>query len=163
MRSIEEIIRDWKTEYGVLKTGRNSQYLAIEFKERKTMLLSLVQTMVDEGHTKEDITSFQSRNKVVDACTAPDSAPIPAKNVKLWKKMVTEDYEYAFGKFFHGAVSKYVDKKAKEEIKPDFIKNIPLEPSDRIKLDTSGYAETEVDTDFLKEIGADSAIFGDPK
>lgn len=161
MRTIADIIEDWKVEYGTLKTGRNSQYVAIAFKQRKSLLLGLVQTMIDAGCAEEDISSVQTRNKVIEACTAPDQAPIPAKNIRLWKKMVAEDWAYAYKKHFHGAVAKYVVEEVEEvpftKTETKSVENIEdiLNPKDRLvstqKIDRSA----DTNWELLAELGID--------
>jgi hypothetical protein len=77
--------------------------------------------MVDEGYDKEVLSSPQTRNKVVAACAAPDSAPIVAKNLRKWKDMVSGEWSFAWGKFFNGSISKY-----KEPLKPEAVVTKPV-------------------------------------
>jgi hypothetical protein len=163
MRTVDRILKDWKNAVGTLKTGKNSQYVAIEFKERTTLLLMLAQTMLDEGHDENVVLSPSTQVKVVDCCTPSKEVPIPAKNIKKWKAIVTQEWDYARDKVVGTKISKYEEKKVVTEApKPEkSIKNLELNPTDRIKVDTSEYVESEIDMDFLKEIGADLTIFGE--
>jgi len=158
MRTIDTIIEDWKVEVGTLKTGRNSQYIAIEFKERTSFLLMLAQTMLDEGYDEKAILSPSTQVKVVDGCTPSKEVPIPAKNIKKWKTIVTQEWDYARKKIIGTKISKYEEKKPVVEEKP--TKTLDLEPTDRLKIDTSASPDMDLDGDFLKEIGLDETFFG---
>ncbi len=165
MRSLEDIIEDWRIEVGVLKNGRNSTYIHIGFRERRSNILDLVQTMIDEGYSKEEIENVQVRNKVIDTCTPPEGVPIPAKNIKTWKGMVAAEWRDSLKHFFHGPISKHIPKEIVQYTEPEkpqkAEKELELDPKDRLKIDTSGVPDMELDTDFLKNFGLDSSFFGD--
>jgi hypothetical protein len=165
VRSIEDIIEDWKAECGTLKQGRTSQYVAIEFGVRLSLLIILVKTMIDEGHTEDDITGVQTRNKAIAACTPPDSVPIPTKNIKTWKKIVAGEWSMALRKFFNGGVSeveeKVVEAPAKVEVKappkpemtPEQLLEEIMQPKNRLQSAEKIDRSADTNWELLAELG----------
>lgn len=160
MRTVDRILKDWKNAVGTLKTGKNSQYVAIEFKERTTLLLMLAQTMLDEGHDENVVLSPSTQVKVVDCCTPSKEVPIPAKNIKKWKAIVTQEWDYARDKVVGTKISKYEEKKPVAVVEEKPTKTLDLEPTDRLKVDTSNSPDMDLDGDFLSNLGLDESFFG---
>ncbi len=158
MRSIQDIIYDWKHECGIQRTGKSGSYRMIPFEGKKDLLLALAQTMIDEGHSEESILSLNTRNLVCNTCAAPDAANV--KNNKKIKQITGEQWKEALKEFYRGPVSQFRPKETKnysvpvEEVEESSNAVLSeINPSDRIKVDTTGFAETPLDLDFLSEIG----------
>ena len=115
MRTIEEIIDEWKVEFGVFRSGKSGQYRSIPFEGRKDLLNILCKTMIDEGHGEEAIKSDYIRLTVVNSCSPPDGANIKASNLLKWKNIVAKQWAETKLEFYRGKFSEY---KAEDRVKP---------------------------------------------
>jgi hypothetical protein len=169
LRSIDDIIDDWKTEFGTMAYGKHGAfYRYIDWKIEKNLLLNLAQTLIDEGH-KESLVDEDNRPnastqlKVVNACAAPDGASSRKKSDILKSKRITAlNWKEVLKEFFRGTVSIHVPENRVSgveipEIETKPSKSIEVDPSDRIKMDTSDIVEADLDLDFLKELDIELA------
>ena len=163
MREIEEIVADWKVTYGILRQGKFGSYRSIPFEGKRDMLNDLVQTMIDEGYSQEDIKTANTQRLVVKYSCPPPEAK--TKNFKKQQDITADQWRTAIVEVFRGKISKYVPKDAE---KPSTFKSsapakedrfdysvADASPGDVLKVDQSGYAETEYDEDFMKDLGVD--------
>jgi hypothetical protein len=161
LRPIDEIIDDWLIEYGILKRGKWGHYRCIPFTENKDLVLNLVQTLKDEGYTKEELSKGINQLKVVNACEAPEGASNRTfKSIKKTKDMTANNWRNAIKENFRGQVSVFVPKeppkKESYEVPREVSeKPLELEPKDRIKVITLDCDETPPDLDFYAELGID--------
>lgn len=179
MRTIDEVISDWKTEFGTIKYGVNGEYYkCINWKIEKNLLFNLAQMLVDEGFGKSDLVSekvtsdgrtytepnLDVRNKIIEANSAPPGASSRKKSEILKSKRITaEKWATVLKEFFRGPVSEHIPKEreldipapSKEE-KPKKI--LEIDPSDRIKIDTSDVADSPLDLGFLEDLGLDETF-----
>lgn len=170
MRSVQDIIDDWKHEVGLQRSGKSGSYRVIPFQGKMDLLLALAQTMIDEGHPEEVIRSLNTRNLICNACAAPDAANI--KNNKKIKQITGEQWKEALKEFYRGPVSQFRPKEPEKSyavtpIEEATQKKMSIEdimnPKNRIVIDTSQYSDMKLDLDFLKEMGVDASFFGDKK
>lgn len=161
MRDIADIISDWKSYCGKVYYGKCGPFLGINHRTRKDDLCDLIKTFIDEGHTPETIQSTQTRNMAIEACIAPVEAKSPKRKVQ--QQCTARDWSVAIKEFYRGPISTYVrpDRPEREVAPPvapakefDYSK-VEIEPKDMIKVDQTGFAETQYDLDFLEELGLD--------
>jgi hypothetical protein len=165
LRTIEEIIEDWKVEYGTMAYGRDGAfYRYINFKIKKNLLLNLAQTMIDEGYAQEDLSSIKTTNLVVNGCEAPEGASSRAKSkIKKGKDITASQWKGVLREFFRGHISTFNPENREQELKlpekkPE--KELEINPSDRIKIDTSDIEDPPLDLEFLRELGVDESSVG---
>lgn len=175
MRTIDEAIEDWKTEYGTMAYGKHGAfYRYIDWKVEKNLLLNLAQTLLDEGYTKEDLLGKDGKPnstiqmKVINACSAPEGASNRSKTkIKKSKDITAKNWKEVLKEFFRGSVSSFTLENRVSDIKkeptfvekPKSVEKYPeLDPKDRIRLDTTGIADAPLDLEFLNEIGVDESF-----
>lgn len=109
MRTIEDIIIEWKAEFGVLARNANGPYRYIDYRQKKDNLMTLVATLIAEGYDEDVIKSTSTVNAIVNGCEAPDGASSREKSkIKKGKQITaTQLKTNVFPEFFRG---KFVDK-----------------------------------------------------
>jgi hypothetical protein len=172
LRTVEDVILDWKGEFGVLGRSANGPYRYIDYKQKKDLLMILVQTLLDEGYDSDTIQSMSVVNAIVNGCEAPDGASSrTSKAIKKGKQITTSQLkEFVFKEFFRGSVSKHVPEPQntvpeqtiielpkKEESKEDLLEKI-MNPKNRIKVDANECVDTPPDLAFLAELGITSPL-----
>lgn len=165
MRTIDEIVEDWKVEYGTMAYGRDGAfYRYIDFKIKKNLLLNLAQTMIDEGYDQETLSSIKTINMVVNGCEAPEGASSRAKSkIKKSKDITSSQWKEVLKEFFRGPISTFNPENREQELKlPEkkSEKELEINPSDRIKIDTSDVEDPPLDLEFLRELGVDESSIG---
>jgi hypothetical protein len=171
MRKPEDIIDDWKVEFGTLSYGKHgSFYRYIDWKIQKNLLMNLVQTFIDEGYKKEDLIDQDGdpdrkiQMDVVSACSPPDGASSRKKvNIDKSKKITAKNWKESLKEFFRGPVSTFSPQEHVVEYKEIKInktleEKLDVELRDRIKVDTSDVIDLPLDSDFLSELGIDESF-----
>jgi hypothetical protein len=163
--SIDDILTNWKMGCGIEKTSDGgSTYLVIPIADRRGHFLDLIQAMVSYGYSKDEIKSPIISTKVVKTCWSDLIKKMSDKGVRKARDISRNQWEDAQKEFFAIPLPKYVRHikpevplsiyKAEEHKKEVGSKKIlEIEPSDRIKMDTSDIPDAPLDLDFLKEIG----------
>lgn len=175
MRTIDDIIEDWKTEFGTPAQGQWGPYRFIDFKRNREYVLNLVQTLRDEGFTKEDLLIGRNQLKVVEACEAPSGKSIrKSSSIKKTKDMTASNWKYAIREIFPEKISVCNTESSSAPIREPAItiftnttpiktkpeKLIEIDPKDRIKMDTSDISDNPLDLEFLKELGIEPDSVG---
>ena len=179
MRAVEDIIDDWKAEFGTMAYGKHGQwYRYISWKIEKNLLLNLAQTLIDEGYKKEDLVDEDNRPnavilaQVVNGCSAPEGASSRKKSDILKSKRITaNNWKEVLKEFFRGPVSTHIPEDrtpeilepVREKFKPKATKIPEVDPKDRIKMDTSEMPDIPMDEDFLNQLGVTADFFSGPK
>ncbi len=161
-RYIDDIITNWKYGCGQEKVSdRGTSYIVVPIANRRGNFLNLIQTLVDKGFTKEEIRSSEISTKVVKECWSDLIVNMSAKDLRKNRDITRRQWEEAIKEFFAEPISEYrgpvkptvpeFKKEAKKE------KVLELDPTDRIKMDTSDVVDADLDLDFLEEIGLDES------
>lgn len=162
--NIDAIIAVWKANCGETRQSeRGTTYVVIPIPDRYGQFLNLIQTMLDNGYSKEEVRSISIRNKVVMACWPDLIKKISPKDLKKSRLITAKQWEEALDKFSDIIISKYVEPQkpivkyeTKSYEKPTekvVEKELEIDPKDRIKMDTSDIPDPELDLDFLNELG----------
>ena len=53
MRAIEDVVQEWVAEFGILARGKSGPYRYIEYSQKKDLLMVLIRTLIEEGHSEE--------------------------------------------------------------------------------------------------------------
>lgn len=179
MRSVQTIIDNWKIQFGSKGRGETGPYDYIPFNRKKDLLYLLAEILKEEGYKREDFLDEDDKInatmqlKVVNACEAEEgsSKRKPCK-IKQSKDITAKNWKWAVQSVFLNELTvpapakEVVDKDSaySRQIKdPELSKSKPekeleINPTDRIKIDTSDMAEAELDEEFLKELGIDESF-----
>ncbi len=151
-KTIEEIISNWKYACGLEKVSdRGTSYIVVPIANRRNHFLDLIETMVNEGLTKEEIKSSAVSTNVVLTCWSDLIVKMSSKDLKKARDITRSQWEEAIKEFFAQPISKY--KGLNKSSGPN-NKELDLEPKDRIKLDTSDMPEIPWADDILSELAA---------
>lgn len=159
-RSIEDIAEDWKAEVGVNRSGKSGFYRMIPFEGKKDLLLSLAQTMIDEGYDEDTLKSVSTKNVVVKCCCPPETAK--SRGLRDMQRITAAQWADVLKEFYRGKVSQFKPQERN--------KNVPAEPEPAAAVDLSvksfktkrtGFVETEIDTDFFADLGIAAPDFKD--
>lgn len=170
--SIDEIIADWEAECSVdLISKSGFPYRGIPSgSSRRGHFLNLVQTLLDQGYSKEEIKTGSLCAKVVNTCWPDKERSISAKELRTSKAGTRKLWEQCVRKVIHIEISKYevedveprepavsfrpptLDKRESKESKEDILEEI-FNPKDRIisikKIDRSN----DTNWELLEELG----------
>ena len=170
MRNIEDIIIEWRVEFGVSARGKTGKYYYIDYAQKKDLLTILIRTIIDEGYDEDVVKSVTTRNLIINGCEAPDGASSRSSSkIKKSKNITADNLKEIIPEFFRGKFSIVAHEKEKialpEKPQTTFeqpkVEKIPeIDPKDRIKMDTSDVVDGELDLDFLKELGIDESFVG---
>lgn len=156
-RTIEELISNWKYACGLEKVSdRGTSYIVVPIPNRRNHFLDLIETMVNEGLTKEEIKSPSVSTNVVLTCWSDLIVKMSSKDLKKARDITRSQWEEAIKEFFAQPISKYrgPDKTSNISSDSNKEKELDLEPKDRIKLDTSDMPEIPWADDILSELAA---------
>jgi len=161
--SIDDIVDKWWFNSAELMESPNKiSYWGIQG-DRRPFFLNLVKTFLDNGYPKEEIKSATLSTKIVKLIWADDVDRICTdQNLKKYKDATRRQWEDAIREVTirkDVVLSEYIQEKnptpyiPKESPKEE--KPLELDPTDRIKMDTSDISTPEFDLDFLSDIGID--------
>lgn len=160
--SLLEILSAWKNEHGVKKTSFvGEEYLIINATVQN--LRDLAETMIKYGYTYDELKRPKMGSDIAEFCWDSDYIQkIPPAGIKK--------LQFKLGKKWFLAIAKYSDliiEKSQSIENPDAPKVEPkikkepvldIVPKDRIIMDTSDMPETELDLEYLKELGIDESF-----
>ena len=159
--SFDKIVGGWKDHYGVSRTSPlGTIYPVIPKNNLEEAMRSLVVTFLNNGYSFEEISLASMGVRLSKECwseeyiwrmSGNDLKKAQLRFAKAWKDVV-------FRKEFTGMVISKVDPENRpiEEPKPEKKEKVlELDPSDRIKIDTSDIPDNPLDEDFLKELDSD--------
>jgi hypothetical protein len=169
--SIETIVLGWKEEYGVKRSGdRGSEYYVIANSDKVEAFRALAKTFFDYGYSFEEINEGSVSVKISRLCWRDDKIKkMSDSEVKKAQLAFAKDWnEVLHRREFTGITiskcepdNKPVEVVKKEEFKKEKV--LEIDPSDRIKMDTSDIADSPLDPDFLRELGLDESFMGGKK
>jgi len=164
LRTLEEIVDEWKGEFGILGRGKNGPYRYIDYSQKKDLLMTLVRTLIDEGYDQNTLKSTRTANLIINACEAPDGASSRSSGkIRKSKQITASNLKFVLTEFFRGPFSSHNPQQQNATLPPSpqttfqqpksKEKILEIDPTDRIKIDTSDIADNPLDPEFLKEIG----------
>lgn len=165
-RSIEDIISDWKFACGQEKTSdRGTTYVVVPIADRRGNFLKLIQTMVDEGLTREEVKSGAISTNVVLTCWSDLIVKMTAKELKRARDITRSQWQEAIKEFFARPISEYAgperavvpdikvpEKLAKKELTKEELMGEIFDPKDRI-VPTIIDRTNDTNWDLLAELG----------
>jgi hypothetical protein len=154
--AIDKIIRAWKSEYGVNRTGeKGSAYKIMSPSDLQENFRILARTLMDAGYTYEEIDDPHVSVKIADICWREDkiikmsTAAVRAAKISFatdWNDVISD-------KEFSGIKMSKVERKAPK--KADVKEHVPTDPNNIIIPDPALYFDTPQDLEFLALIGVD--------
>lgn len=171
MRTIDDIIIEWKVEFGVKERGKTGDYHYIDYRQKKDLLTILIRTLIDEGYDEDTIKSTTTRNLIINGCEAPDGASSRSgSKIRKSKQITLDNLKQIIPQFFRGKFSTVPTENEKQTVLPEkpqtvfeqpkIEKPLDIEPKGRIKMDTSDVVDNPLDLEFLKKLGIDESFFG---
>jgi hypothetical protein len=158
---IKTIILGWKDNYGVTRISKlGTPFIIIPSNNHIEAFRALAQTLLDSGYTFQEINSPSVSIMLADICWREDKIrKMNLSEVRKAKLSFATDWnEVIHRKEFTGVVISKVnpDNRPMAEVIPiKKEKVLELDPSDRIKIDTSDLPDNPLDEDFLKELDSD--------
>ncbi len=161
MRSIDDVIADWKVEKGIILHGKNGPYSAIPFSNRLQHFMDLVATLIAEGYGEDDIRSSLTQNKVVEASISPKNAGTKGREEQ--KRITIEQWKRTIPHFFRGETVSYTPKDSSyvppEQPKKSYKKEekaiVEKVPENYVTIDDVKINKDILwDTDFIAELEA---------
>ena len=157
--SLDRFIKSWISECGEARTSdHGTKYVIIPTQRMHESLRILAKTLLDAGFSFDELDSARVAVKIADLVWRESKITrMSATEIRKAKLGVTEDWGIALGEFSGITFAKDVEPLEVVEA-PKIEKKekvLELNPSDRIKMDTSDVVDPEKDLEFLKELGVE--------
>jgi len=165
---VEKLINKWKVEHFVDKMSeKGTPYKILPNSCRMECLTILAKTLFDHGYSYDDMDKSDVSLKIANVCWRSDKiVKMSGPEIAKAKYSIALDWQEVIdGKYLDIEISKLEDHEKpvfKEEPKVQ-SKPLEIDPSDRIKMDTSDIEEPELDSDFLSELGVDESFISGKK
>lgn len=158
MRTVEDILADWKIARGELKQGKSCEYFQMNWKNELEHYSALINTLLDEGYKKEDLLNENGKANphimvrvVGEMVYSGDGTKFTKSEIIKKKDERAKKWETALKVAFPGKVSEpsIVKKPAKKSspIIDESAKNT-------IVLDSSDMAPVPFDEEIMAELAA---------
>lgn len=160
--SLIEILNAWKNYNGLKKSSfTGEEYLIINASLQN--LRDLAETMINYGYTYDELKRPKMGSDIAEYCWDADYIKkIPPAAIKKLQFKVGKAWFLAIAKYSELAVSKSdpIENPEPPKTDPQTKKEPVLDivPKDRIIMDTSDMPETELDLEFLEELGIDESF-----
>lgn len=136
--TLDKIIAVWKADCGETKqSDRGTTYIVVPIADRYGNFLNLIQTILDHGYTKDELSSVSLRTKVVMACWPEIIKKMSHKDLKLSRVISANQWDEAINKFSDLKISKYVE---------------PLKPEPKVYLTSPSKDNVSSKENLLNEI-----------
>lgn len=173
--SAGKIINSWKKNNFVSKVSdRGTPFLILPNSCRMEVLAILAKTLHDNGYSYDDMNNFRISTLIADACWRDDKiVKMSGPQIVKAKLSVTRDWQETIDGMYGDVVISKLEEHEKPVFKPEEkpeVKyeqhkpaNTPLEiePSDRIKMDTSDLLECPIDEEIAAEFAEIGIILKD--
>jgi hypothetical protein len=150
--TIADIIKVWFKDCSVVRIGeKGTPYSIIPSSKMPESLKILAKTMHEAGYSYKEMDDFKVSLKIADTCWREDKiVKMSSADVKKSKYSLTLDWDLAIATYCNVKIAKLEEN---EKIVETFKResNLELNPSDRIKMDTSDQTKPEWDEEILAE------------
>ena len=168
LRTVDDILTDWKVARGTLKQGKSCEYFQMDWKNELENYSALINTLLDEGYTKEQLIGKSGKANphvmvrvVNEMVYSGEGTKFTKSELLKCKSERAKKWELALKIAFPGKVcAPSVTKKSidciqkSQKPKPD-IEEIA---KNTIVMDTSDMAPVPLDEEFLAKLAALDAI-----
>jgi hypothetical protein len=148
--SISQIILKWHASCSIKHRGDGGkEYLRIPNSTITESLEILAQTLKDHGYSFEEINDSSVSIQLVNTCWKPNKIRKMSKSaVKEAMLGLADDWNAVLGSLSDIVISRPEEKPKKIE------KPLELNPSDRVKMDTSDMSNAPIDEEIFAELAA---------
>lgn len=160
MRTLEDILVDWKVARGTLKQGKSCEYFQMDWKNELENYSALINTLLDEGYKKEDLINENGKANTIVRMKVVNEMVYSGEGTKFTKSELikckderAKKWELSLKVAFPGKISapsvnkKPPKPKSNETTISEYEKNT-------IVMDTSDMAPVPFDEEILAELAA---------
>ena len=158
---LKSIVDAWHSDCAEIRLSERGTPMPIINPSRMLESLKiLAKTLLQNGYSYEEVDSPRVSVLIVDKCWKEDQIKkISTVEIRKAKKNLADSWDSVIhSKEFSGIVIATLDESEKIIAVPKIEykkeeKPLELNPSDRIKMDTSDVPDAPLDLDFLEELG----------
>lgn len=165
MRTVDDILIDWKIARGDLKQGKSCEYFQMNWKNELEHYSALINTLLDEGYAKEDLINETGKANSIVRMKVVNEMVYSGEGTRFTKSELikckderAKKWEMALKVAFPGKTSAPSVAKKTIPVKQSNEATIKEDDKNIIIMDTSDMAPVPFDEEFLARLAALDAI-----